>query len=130
MVRLELIVHTISILVLMVTLYLLSTGAVSEEPAAVSVFLSLLAEIVAVKSSLPIMQATPLEEEVISHLKQKGNKERKSAFDGFLRGQLATQTPDATLESLTKRGILVKKKVSKDQEIYQEVKLSLRGRLG
>jgi hypothetical protein len=132
MTRLELTIHAISILALMVTLYLLSSGAISEEPAAVSVFLSLLAELLAVKSSLPTLQMTPLEKEVISHLKEKGNKERKSDFDGFLREQLdkEKENSNAIFDSLKERGLVVTEKVSGDQAIYEEVKLSLRGRLG
>ena len=131
MTRLELAIHAISILVLAVTLYALSTGAIKEEPAAVGVFLSLLTELLAVKSSLPALQMTPLEEAVISRLKEKGDRERRSDFDGFLREELDREKEDADgiFKSLLERGIVVTKKVSKDRTIYDEVNLTLRSRL-
>jgi len=116
-------------IILAVTLIALLSGAIDKEPASVAIVGSLLAQIGAVVSSSPLAKKTPIEEEIIAHLKkEKGNSESKQAFENFLQGLLEKQDKKQIFDSLVNRKIIDTRTVTKEASTYEEVRLRLLAR--
>ena len=127
--RLDFPIQLASMIILAVTLIALLSGAIDKEPASVAIVGSLLAQIGAVVSSSPLAKKTPIEEEIIAHLKkEKGNSESKQAFENFLQGLLEKQDKKQIFDSLVNRKIIDTRTVTKEASTYEEVRLRLLAR--
>ncbi len=122
-------IQILSAVILAATLFALLDGLVKEQPAAITVALSLLAQLGALVSSSPLMKKTPLEADVIKHLKGMNAAEPKHNFDAFLRTTIQNQNVVDIYKSLLSRGIVSHKTVSKSGAVFDEVRLTLRARL-
>jgi len=129
MVNLIQIIQLVSVAALGVTLFALFDGLLAAEPAAISVALSLLAQVGGLISSSPLVKKTTVEDNVIQHLKGSKNVEREDEFESFLRDMISGQHVERLYDDLVSRKIVSRKMVRKGDAVFPEVRLTRRARL-
>src|SRR5467141_4067590 len=120
MVNLIQIIQLVSVAALGVTLFALFDGLLAAEPAAISVALSLLAQVGGLISSSPLVKKTTVEDNVIQHLKGSKNVEREDEFESFLRDMISGQHVERLYDDLVSRKIVSRKMVRKGDAVFPE----------